>query len=374
MAEDTTNVPVEQITIFTALKKSLCFTGRSTRKEFWLFLVLGALVCVSAFWIAGLVALCVYTSCSPEIMELSRKWQWGFTTLVFLGLLLPGYAVICRRLHDIGMTRWFLLPLGWAALFGSLSLFYTPGNGWVDLILTVITNLVWIYLLVLGVALLFARSQSEINVYGAPSIGTKLQVIPFKHISIDLKGIDVLDYLRKFKDIDGRASRKEFWFFALLTAGISIGLTLLNFLLLLALFWLVPSLADYYVYGNPLLSLITAPLLIPFALISFAWRLGILLPTISLSIRRLNDTGKDFRYILLLAPYLFLSLIGMWLPVSIFPPAAQIFVILLAIACGIAFLIIMSLPSMPDDAAATEEAEEAEEEAGADGAEESADA
>ena len=84
--------------VVTCMRKYATFSGRASRSEYWWFLLFQLLV-------IALVAA-VVESLVP------------FAQLV---LLLPGLAVICRRLHDTGRTGWWLLLLlvpviGWIIL------------------------------------------------------------------------------------------------------------------------------------------------------------------------------------------------------------------------------------------------------------------
>ncbi|WP_164716076.1 DUF805 domain-containing protein [Streptomyces sp. WAC 06738] len=84
------------------------FTGRAGRREFWSFMLLtllpgGALV--TAADLTGSLAVSLAT------------------TTYFLATFLPSLAVSVRRLHDSGMSGWWILvgffgPLGWLVYLG----------------------------------------------------------------------------------------------------------------------------------------------------------------------------------------------------------------------------------------------------------------
>ena len=179
--------------------------------------------------------------------------------------------------------------------------------------------------------------------------------------------INMLTALKNFKQFSGRSTRKEFWLFVLFTALVSIGLTLLNFLLMLILFWFDPAMVDYFNFNNYFANLISLPLLIPFALLSIVWRLGILCPAAAVAIRRMHDIGKSGKFALLLAPYAVLMLIYDLLPWSW--NCSVIFWILTLPAAGAAvfFLVLANRESQPgknqyDQPEDDEEEEEEEEE------------
>jgi uncharacterized membrane protein YhaH (DUF805 family) len=84
------------------------FDGRSTRSEYWYFVLFNVLIQIIASGIDDFVL-------SSEFGILSG--------IVGLVLLLPGVAVSIRRLHDIGKSGWFLL-LVLIPLIGTLILIY----------------------------------------------------------------------------------------------------------------------------------------------------------------------------------------------------------------------------------------------------------
>jgi len=90
-----------------------------------------------------------------------------------------------------------------------------------------------------------------------------------------------IDVLKKYAVFNGRARRKEFWMFVLINLIVSIALSVVDGII-----------GTTTATGMGILSLIYA--------------LGVLLPSIGVSIRRLHDSGKS-GWLLLLA---FIPLIG----------------------------------------------------------------
>jgi len=85
--------------------------------------------------------------------------------------------------------------------------------------------------------------------------------------------------LNNYAAFEGRARRKEFWYFVLFFIILSIVATLIDSL-----------------YGLPILSVVTL--------------LGLVLPSISVSVRRLHDTGRSgWWYLLSLVPLVSLVLL-----------------------------------------------------------------
>ena len=76
------------------LKKYAEFTGRSRRKEYWMFTLFSTIISV---------ALQVVDS---TVFGLEG---YGLETLYSLGVLIPSIAVGVRRMHDVGKSGWFLL-------------------------------------------------------------------------------------------------------------------------------------------------------------------------------------------------------------------------------------------------------------------------
>ena len=76
------------------LKRYADFEGRSSRKEFWMFLLFTNLVAATLFVFGAAV---------------SRDLGAGLLLLGVLGALLPFIAVQVRRFHDQGKSGWFAL-------------------------------------------------------------------------------------------------------------------------------------------------------------------------------------------------------------------------------------------------------------------------
>ncbi len=86
-----------------AWKKYAVFTGRATRNEFWMFLLVDAVV---AFLMAGIGVM--------------HNLPW-LSNVYGLAVFIPTLAVMARRLQDADFSRWCLLLLiapiiGWIIL------------------------------------------------------------------------------------------------------------------------------------------------------------------------------------------------------------------------------------------------------------------
>jgi uncharacterized membrane protein YhaH (DUF805 family) len=108
------------------LKRYAEFSGRSRRKEYWMF-VLG-IILLDVVWVVlasatgGLAAATIGPDGTPPSMA-GMMMGMGFIGLIFaiifLGLLIPSLAVTVRRLHDVDRTGWWVLaPYGPMILAG----------------------------------------------------------------------------------------------------------------------------------------------------------------------------------------------------------------------------------------------------------------
>ncbi|KZY54621.1 hypothetical protein A3736_13920 [Erythrobacter sp. HI0063] len=85
------------------LRRYAQFTGRSGRKEFWLFLLGVNLV--------GAALAIVWTADTNVLGFTGTIGNMAFAVLIigFLGILLPYLAVQVRRFHDQNRSGWFAL-------------------------------------------------------------------------------------------------------------------------------------------------------------------------------------------------------------------------------------------------------------------------
>ena len=91
------------------LKRYAEFTGRSRRKEYWMFTLLA-------------IGIYIVASILDRIVGMNGMiaGRYGpITTLAALGLLVPSLAVSIRRLHDSDRSGWWLL-LGLVPMVGEI--------------------------------------------------------------------------------------------------------------------------------------------------------------------------------------------------------------------------------------------------------------
>ncbi|WP_258073488.1 DUF805 domain-containing protein [Arthrobacter sp. 08Y14] len=101
-------------------KKYATFSGRASRSEYWwVMLFNGVITGLLAFWaFSALVA-----SIDPWTNELTGSsyiLPYALLSLYGLAVLVPGLALLVRRLHDGGFSAWFLL-LGLIPFAGSIA-------------------------------------------------------------------------------------------------------------------------------------------------------------------------------------------------------------------------------------------------------------
>ena len=91
-------------------KKYACFSGRARRQEFWLFVLFN--------FIAGIVVGVI----SGVLVSVTNVAAFAFLGTIYnLAVLIPGFAVLFRRLHDTGRSGWWWL-IGFIPLIGAIVL------------------------------------------------------------------------------------------------------------------------------------------------------------------------------------------------------------------------------------------------------------
>ena len=81
---------------FAVLKKYAVFSGRARRKEYWMFFLFNFIIAIVLAFIEGIAGI------APEIDSSVLGGIYG------LAVLIPGFAVSVRRLHDTNRTGWWL--------------------------------------------------------------------------------------------------------------------------------------------------------------------------------------------------------------------------------------------------------------------------
>lgn len=97
----------------SALNKYATFAGRARRAEYWWFALFNILVSIAA----GILDRVLFSA-----HAMNPGMSGPLNALAGLALLLPGLALWCRRLHDVGRSGWwwllvFIPVIGWVVLF-----------------------------------------------------------------------------------------------------------------------------------------------------------------------------------------------------------------------------------------------------------------
>ena len=113
------------------LRRYAEFSGRSLRREFWMFVLFNYAVGLVYAALLGIVMLMLYFSDMSEDMMLTVCIILLVPWLIYsLWLVVPGLAVTVRRLHDLDKSAWNLLwvliPIGGAITL--LVWYATPGT------------------------------------------------------------------------------------------------------------------------------------------------------------------------------------------------------------------------------------------------------
>lgn len=96
------------------LKRYFDFSGRSRRKEYWmfvLFIVIGQIVTMTLDSMLGTGGTATsYSEYGDGAASAGFSMTGGIITMIFvLLILIPGIAVAVRRVHDQDKSGWFVL-------------------------------------------------------------------------------------------------------------------------------------------------------------------------------------------------------------------------------------------------------------------------
>lgn len=107
------------------LKRYAQFSGRSRRKEYWMFVLLVFIIYVIAMILDSLLGFGTTTRYA-DLTETSAAAGFHstggiITLLAMLALIVPSIAVAVRRLHDTDRSGWWIL-IGLIPLVGAIVL------------------------------------------------------------------------------------------------------------------------------------------------------------------------------------------------------------------------------------------------------------
>ncbi len=253
-------VPAQRMMTFleavqTCLEKYFCFNGRASRSEYWWWVLAYGLPQALLYYGFGFVSA-LYVGGPPFYLS------YNALCIVCGAGLVPGMAVSVRRLHDTGLSGWWLLFL------------YLPGT------LAYALMLPWLGLIALCPIIYFQGRPSEkkANKYGdIPCTGSSQPDAPEQRRMSFTESVETC--LKKSFWFKGRASRSEFWWLALAYA---VALFLLTYSAVYC------SLLYEKEVRNSLLFVLLAVSFIGF------------FPVLAACVRRLHDTGLSGWWLLLL--------------------------------------------------------------------------
>ena len=108
--------------MFMPLKRYADFSGRSRRKEYWMWFLFLIIVTIVTTYLDILLGLGGSAAGTQQGASVSFNVNFGLITILFLlAVLVPNLAVGVRRLHDIGRSGWWLLA-GYGAFAASTAL------------------------------------------------------------------------------------------------------------------------------------------------------------------------------------------------------------------------------------------------------------
>lgn len=153
------------------LKKWFCFSGRATRKDFWMTVLWLILANIAVGVLFGIV------------QSIFKDWLAGLLSIpfvfAFIALIVAAYANLFRRLHDLGLSGFwtcYLTPFGLPFLYGAYIMdadesakaaverIKAVGSPWLSWILAII---LWCWASLFSMLLiLLSPGQKQDNIYG----------------------------------------------------------------------------------------------------------------------------------------------------------------------------------------------------------------
>ncbi|HEY0271241.1 MAG TPA: DUF805 domain-containing protein [Sphingomonas sp.] len=109
------------------LRRYFDFSGRSRRKEYWMFVLFCAIVRILLLFLDNMLGLggqvTRYFVHQPGAFGAGGAASGGILSGIFsLAVIIPTIAVGVRRLHDIDRTGWWMLAFFLAFALGGLSM------------------------------------------------------------------------------------------------------------------------------------------------------------------------------------------------------------------------------------------------------------
>ena len=145
-------------------KECFNFSGRSRRKEFWLFTILSVMIFSVIFFVTFFViSMFLHVTSVPHSLNLSYILLGITALLAFIMYTITCLSLMFRRLHDVNMSGiWAILSI--IATIINSTFFDYLDKGVIFIIIYVISIILNIYI---SVILLFFNSNPGSNKYGS---------------------------------------------------------------------------------------------------------------------------------------------------------------------------------------------------------------
>lgn len=159
--------------ILCITKKYFCFKGRARRKEYWSFILFNFLISFAFGFLGGFFNASAHGVAG--IIDILGN-------IVSLALIIPGYAVLFRRLHDVNFSGWWaILPILGILISGIMSGYISvsqqigTGTAGIEIIPIIATVIGFISIIagLLVFILTFRKSSMKENKYGPVPEGVK---------------------------------------------------------------------------------------------------------------------------------------------------------------------------------------------------------
>ena len=155
------------------LKRYAEFSGRSRRKEYWMWILFQILLYL-AFWIlVAMVGGSALMAGGDPTAAMAAGGAvmviFGLYMLIWLAFLIPGIAVTVRRLHDTNRTGWWILaPLaGYLIMFmGTAMVASSPENPGFGGVLMMVGGLIALALAITLLVFMLLEGTRGPNKYG----------------------------------------------------------------------------------------------------------------------------------------------------------------------------------------------------------------
>jgi len=142
---------------FLVFKKYAKLSGRSRRKEYWMFILFNTIISIILSLLDKLFGFDIFSSTN------NINNSGILSTIYSLATLVPFIAVGVRRLHDTNRSGWFLL----LPLAPYLLILLSPFLGKIGFVLIFMSGLTIVVFLIVVIVLLATKGDHGKNYYGS---------------------------------------------------------------------------------------------------------------------------------------------------------------------------------------------------------------